>query len=261
MAMSDNAYAPAYAHVTATGQSKALKQKMAEQKIPEQIELLALSSDSCSTYPPERTSPSALSAVLSPTNNGSVFNYGPVANQQRRYQPMRQVHLHNNPQYQAKVPTQNPQQPPPGTVPVHVAQLSPPNTLHQNHMTAQLQAAAHQQRTFQQQQIKQPVFQQLSPTTSESEIIKALSHALVGQHQVQAQQQQQINFLQQQQQQASSRQQTLQMQNNELLKRRLSRWEKLTNQNRNYLLSLNNKEDQFRAICALSLLAVPEPQF
>ena len=226
MAMSDNAYAPAYAHVAATGQSKAMKPK-----IPEQIELLALSSDSCSTYPPERTSPSAVSAVLSPTNNGSVFNYGPVANQQRRY--IQQRHL---PQY------------PPGSVPVHVAQLSPPTTLHQNHII--------QQQPFQQQIKQQPV--QLSPTTSESEIIKALSHALVGQHQVQAQQQQQINLLQQQQQQ---RQQTLQMNNNELLKRRLSRWEKLTNQNRNYLLSLNSKEDQFRAICALSLLAVPEPQY
>lgn len=303
MAMSDN---PQYAHATAVnhhvkqskpGQLKQLKQHKGNE-LPEQMELLALSSDSCSTYPPERTSPSLSATVLSPTNN-SVFNYNQPINQQQQqqrqqkqrniiYQANNQVHLHSQQQPNGISPQiiqQNSINPN-----LHVAQqLSPPHTLHPNQqMSTQLQHAVQQQKQRYQQQQQQPqLVQQQQPIYNQSispnstipsepvELIKVLSQALVGQHN-QLHQQQQVNHhqhlfsLQQQQQQQAAAQQQVpsrpvtqlnQMHQNDLLKRRLNRWERLTNQNRNYLLSLNNKEDQFRAICALSLLAVPEPQY
>lgn len=291
MAMSDN---PQYAHAAAVHhvKSKGLKQlKHKGNDLPEQMELLALSSDSCSTYPPERTSPSLSATVLSPTNN-SVFNYNQQAIQQQPrqqrniiYQANNQVHLHS--QQQNGISPQIIQNP---SMNIHVAQqLSPPHTLHPNQqMSNQLKHAVQQQRYQQpqlvqhsQQQQQQPIYNQsISPNSTipsePVEIIKVLSQALVGQHNQLQQQQQVANHQQhlfnlQQQQQAAQQQaaqqttrpatQLNQMHHNDLLKRRLNRWERLTNQNRNYLLSLNNKEDQFRAICALSLLAVPEPQY
>ena len=293
MAMSDN---PQYAHVHVK-QQKGLKAKMqqhhagAGEPLPEQMELLALSSDSCSTYPPERTSPSLSANVMSPTNN-SVFNYNQIPNQQRHaaahqhqqqqqqqqrniiYQANSQVHLHSNgitPQMIAQ-PPQHPTANQSGQMnPLHVAQqLSPPHTLHPNQqMSTQLQHAVQQhkqQQRYQQQQQahlvpqQQPIYNQsISPNSIPSEpaeLIKVLSQALVGQQQLQHQQQAHL-FMHQSAHQSRQPQMS---HHNDLLKRRLSRWERLTNQNRNYLLSLNNKEDQFRAICALSLLAVPEPQ-
>jgi len=297
--MSDN---PQYAHVHVK-QQKGLKQKMQHHKgagepLPEQMELLALSSDSCSTYPPERTSPSLSANVLSPTNN-SVFNYNQIPNQQRHaghqhqqqqqqqqrniiYQANNQVHLHSNGITPQMIQPQHPPNNNPGQMnPLHVAQqLSPPHTLHPNQqMSTQLQHAVQQHKqqqryqqqhphlVQQQQQQQQPIYNQsISPNSIPSEpaeIIKVLSQALVGQQQLQHQQQAQLFSLHpSHQSRHPPTAPSLQMSHqNDLLKRRLSRWERLTNQNRNYLLSLNNKEDQFRAICALSLLAVPEPQY
>ena len=218
------------------------------------MELLALSSDN--SYPQEGSPP--VSAVLSPSNN-SVFNYQLPPTQPRVYHQMAYG--------MAPKPKLVQQQPMVAQQQQVAQQLSPPHTLHpgqamslqQGQSTRGYPQMTPQPQHMYNQSVSPPSSVSAAPGPFQNELLAALTHVINGQHQQQQQAtQQQLHFIKQQE---KARQQKLQLHKNEMLRRRLSRWETLTQQNRGYLLSLNNVEDQFRAICALSLLAVPEPQY